>query len=229
MLITVVGGTLIVDYYSELSLDRSKKIDEINMTLSRLESTWKRREITNPEKADPDKECREALDKWKEQARPYYESGQCDLAKIAVEKALSLSGTNGDDDVLSALAADIYNDNGDQNTALEYINRAIVAAPDVSGYYISKGLIYDQNVSTVMQGNGYGRTVNFRSEARKMFWLAETKAEQNGDLINRALACGALAFSLYFLTLRKYIKVLGYFGVWIGQMRISQCISGRVD
>lgn len=121
-----------VDYYSELSLGRNKKIDEINVALSRLESTWKRREITNPEKAttmlaliiqarkvfasdasrraydkeldgsrrktekaDPDKERREALDKWKEQARSYYESGQYDLAKIAVEKALSLSGTNG--------------------------------------------------------------------------------------------------------------------------------------
>ena len=39
------------NFYEELGLDRSKRIDEINTELSKLESTWKRREITNPEKA----------------------------------------------------------------------------------------------------------------------------------------------------------------------------------
>lgn len=39
------------DFYEELSLDRNKKIDELNADLSRLESIWKRREINNPEKA----------------------------------------------------------------------------------------------------------------------------------------------------------------------------------
>lgn len=39
------------DFYAELSIDRDKKIDELNSDLSRLESTWKWREITNPEKA----------------------------------------------------------------------------------------------------------------------------------------------------------------------------------
>ena len=39
------------DYYIELGLDRSKNTDEINVKLNHLESIWKRREITSPEKA----------------------------------------------------------------------------------------------------------------------------------------------------------------------------------
>ena len=223
------------NFYEELGLDRSKRIDEINTELSKLESTWKRREITNPEKAttmlaliirarkafssdaarrsydneladslkkpeqvDPDKERSESLKKWREQASSYYATGQYDLAKVAVEKAISLSNVNGDDDSLFALAADIYKENGDLQTAMSYINRAIVAAPDVSAYYLSKGLICDQQASAAFQRGGYGNPVNFRAEARKMFQMADAKAEQSGDLANRAHACGALAFSFYF-------------------------------
>lgn len=40
-----------VDFYEELNLDREATVEEINKELSNLESTWKRREITNPEKA----------------------------------------------------------------------------------------------------------------------------------------------------------------------------------
>ena len=39
------------NYYEELSLDSRESLSELNMKLSQLESTWKRREITNPEKA----------------------------------------------------------------------------------------------------------------------------------------------------------------------------------
>lgn len=223
------------NYYEELGLDRRKRIDEINADLSKLESTWKRREVTNPEKAttmlaliiqarkvfasdaarrtydndldnslkqpeqiDPNKERGESLKKWRDQASSYYASGQYDLAKVAVEKAISLSNVNGDDDSLFALAADIYKDNGDLQTAMSYINRAIVAAPEVSAYYLSKGLIYDQQASVAMQQRGYGNPASFRAEARKMFQMADIKAEQSGDLANRARACGALAFSYYF-------------------------------
>lgn len=114
---------------------------------------------------------------------------------MAVEKAISLSSIDGDDDVLFALAADIYRDNGNLDSAMTYINRAIVAAPDVSAYYLSKGLIYDHQASAAMQRGGYGNPSNFRAEARKMFQFADVKAEQSGDLANRARACGALAFS----------------------------------
>ena len=40
-----------VDYYEELNLNQQDSIADLNRTLSQLESTWKRREINNPEKA----------------------------------------------------------------------------------------------------------------------------------------------------------------------------------
>lgn len=40
-----------VDYYAELNIDSSLGVDEINKELSKLENTWKRRELTSPEKA----------------------------------------------------------------------------------------------------------------------------------------------------------------------------------
>lgn len=224
-----------VDYYSELGLDKSKKLDEINSELNRLESTWKRREITNPEKAttmlaliiqarkvfssdssrsayddelsrdnkgpevtDSDKARTEEINKWKSQARSYVDSQQFDLAKVAVEKAISMSNANGDDDSLFALAAEIYIDNGDLDFAMTYINRAIVTAPNVSSHYFMKGIIYDQQASSTNYRYGNGGNVDYRTESRKMFQMADSKAEQSGDRSSRARACGALAFSYYF-------------------------------
>lgn len=40
-----------VDFYEQLNLNRDDSVTNINTELSKLESTWKRREITNPEKA----------------------------------------------------------------------------------------------------------------------------------------------------------------------------------
>lgn len=224
-----------VDYYSELGLDKSKKLDEINSELNRLESTWKRREITNPEKAttmlaliiqarkvfssdssrsayddelsrdnkgpevtDPDKARTEEINKWKSQAKSYDDSRQFDLAKVAVEKAISMSNANGDDDSLFALATEIYIHNGDLDIAMTYINRAIVTAPNVSSHYFMKGIIYDQQASSTNYRYRNGGNVDYRTEARKMFQMADSKAEQSGDRSSRARACGALAVSYYF-------------------------------
>lgn len=40
-----------VDYYEELNLNQQDSVNELNQNLIQLESTWKRREINNPEKA----------------------------------------------------------------------------------------------------------------------------------------------------------------------------------
>ncbi len=41
----------IVNYYEELNLDKNKSVEELNKELNMLENIWRRREITNPEKA----------------------------------------------------------------------------------------------------------------------------------------------------------------------------------
>lgn len=40
-----------IDFYEELNLDPQSSVAELGRTLTQLESTWKRREINNPEKA----------------------------------------------------------------------------------------------------------------------------------------------------------------------------------
>lgn len=42
---------MVVNYYEELNLNKADSLDEITHALNQLESTWKRREITSPEKA----------------------------------------------------------------------------------------------------------------------------------------------------------------------------------
>ena len=42
---------MMVDFYEELNLDPQSSLEELDRTLTQLESTWKRREINNPEKA----------------------------------------------------------------------------------------------------------------------------------------------------------------------------------
>ena len=224
---------IMTDFYEELNLDRSKSTDQINEALSKLESTWKRREITNPEKAtkmlaliidarkvfasdaarrsydndlqrskskpepvDPDRERAAELAEWKEKATFYLSDQQYDLAKIAVEKALSLA--NDADDSLCALAANIYEKTNALGLALDWINKAIVLAPDVSAYYITKGLIYDHKGSLAVQRPEYGSPAECHSEARKIFQRASVIAENAGDLKTKAIAYGALAFSYYF-------------------------------
>ena len=41
----------IIDFYTELNINRNLNIDEINLELSKLEGTWRQREIMQPEKA----------------------------------------------------------------------------------------------------------------------------------------------------------------------------------
>ena len=156
---------VMTNYYEELKINKESGVDEIQRELSRLESTWKRREIVNPEKAakmiallvearkvfsddssrskydreleeslrapvevDPNADRNAALKKWKDQAQRYYDTNQYDLAKTAIDKALTFS--NSDDDELFCLVADIYRESGNNSAAMEYINKAIVISPD---------------------------------------------------------------------------------------------------
>ena len=41
----------IIDFYTDLNINRNLNIDEINLELSKLEGTWRQREIMQPEKA----------------------------------------------------------------------------------------------------------------------------------------------------------------------------------
>lgn len=224
------------DYYSELKLDKNLGVGELNSALNKLESTWRQREIRNPEKSmemlvlimqarkvfasedlrksydaelknnktgderqkQDDSNNEDELRKWVETSRNYYSAGQYDLAKTAIENAFAIMSPDKDDDKIFSLAADIFRENGDFNSALNYINKAIVENPEIPDYYLSKGLIYDGQAAYASQHFGFGNPSAFYNEARKMYLQAEQYAGNRSDSMCQARACGALAFSYYY-------------------------------
>ena len=150
-----------------------------------------------PEENDPDEDRREELRKWKVQAESYLESGQYDLAKVAIENALSFSSEIDNDD-LYATAARIYLSNNDTAAAMNYINKAIVCAPDVSYYYLLKGFIYDKKAYVYEWRSRNETPLSCWSEERKMYHFSLLKAEQSNDRADLARAYGALAHSYFF-------------------------------
>ncbi|MBQ2695099.1 hypothetical protein IJG04_00450 [Candidatus Saccharibacteria bacterium] len=204
------------DYYKVLNIDREKHLDEIDAELIRLESIWKRREITSPEKSaimlsyifqarqvfssdatrskydkeleasrqefssdDFNSKREQSLKKWIDQANSYYSKQQYDLAKVAIEKALSITTMESDDDSLFVLAAEIFCANNNYDVAIEYINQAIVSAPNISKYYLIKSRLY------------YAK--GFEDVAINLCHEAEKIAIENGDNKGRAQIYGFMA------------------------------------
>lgn len=205
-----------VDYYSELKIDKSLGIVDINKALSKLESTWRRRELTNPERATKmlslilearrvfqteaarrkydqqldgkteqhSKEVQDRLqmEKLKSDAISFFNSEQYDLALITINRAMSLmTRLNIEDSSILSLAADIYRHNGDHRTALDYINRAILAEPDDPMNYLIKAAI-----------------VGDVGQKRNNLKIAIDIASRNNFLTIKKEILGVYAHSLYF-------------------------------
>ena len=77
------------------------------------------RSKANRETLSPEKIAEQEKQKWQKQAEIYYSEQQYDLAKAAIEKALSSSNTNSYDDTIFALAAEIYRECGHLDLALD--------------------------------------------------------------------------------------------------------------
>ena len=77
---------------------------------------------------------------WYRQALSYFDNQEFDLAKAAIERALSQANPNLCNDELYSLAADIYYRNGDYQTALNYINKAIIDRRMPMHYILKAGI-----------------------------------------------------------------------------------------
>ena len=158
-----------------------------------LEKSKVNRETLSPEKiADEEKQ------KWQKKAEKYYSEQQYDLAKAAIEKALSSTSTNSYDDTIFALAAEIYRECEHFDLALDYINKAIVQAPDVSEYYLIKALILDRKATEAASQYQSRKVDDYYSQVRNQCQIAIDKAEKSGDSSAKAKACGILAFVYYY-------------------------------
>lgn len=221
------------DYYAELNIDSSLGVDEINKELSKLENTWKRRELTNPEKAtkmlaiiidarevfkstttknrydrelaeskqqskpvDSNQQRKDEIKKWRTDADTYYDRGEYDLAKIAVDRALALVADSSDDDLYS-LAAAVYMEVGEHSVALSFINNAIVTNPQNGLHYMVKAGIYGRSASALKFSDRY-KSSQYYEEERKTLQIGLNVANSTGDTYAKSRLLGALAFSLYF-------------------------------
>lgn len=91
---------------------------------------------------DPDAARRAEFQKWQNKAAEYAQSHQNDLAKTAIEQAMKFQAD--DDCDFLYLAATIYQKNGEFQAALNYINKAIVLAPQTVDLYTSKAQILEE-------------------------------------------------------------------------------------
>lgn len=215
------------DFYEELSLDPQSSLDEINKALSQLESTWKRREITNPEKAttmlaviirarkvfgsetsrqeydlalakskepkvDNTPSREEQFNKWYQDAVSYVRSKQYDLAKIAIDSALSFRDIVGEDDNLYHITAYIYRLNHIYMIALDYINKAIILNPKNGSHYLEKAFNYLDQLNPKATSSCVEKMRDSSSQAALY-------AEAAGDKNTASTAYGLLAYSYWLL------------------------------
>ena len=131
--------------------------------------------------------------KWFNEANDFLNKKQYDLAKVAIDKALSQAGGNGTDSLYS-LAAEIYMNNEDNTAAMNYINKAIVERPGNPFYYLVKSRIFIQHA----KGKPYTETNVFVEKGRKTIQTAIEMAEILGDSTSLGEAYGCYAYTLCF-------------------------------
>lgn len=94
-----------------------------------------------PKKSNPDEEKQAKFSKWYEDAKIYLDNNQYDLAKISIEKAYSFYDQNSEDADFFLIMSDVYRFNKDYDSALNFINQAIVINHLYSPYYVQKAII----------------------------------------------------------------------------------------
>ena len=108
----------------------------------------------------------EGYKKWSIQAEEYYNNKQYDLAKAAIQKALSFVGATEDVEVLS-ISAKILNCCGEYDRALEYINNAIVINPKSATLYLIKAEIFKEKNDIQQCINEYNSATKVAEEQER--------------------------------------------------------------
>lgn len=87
-----------------------------------------------------------SFEKWFSKAKNFYESKEYDIAKTAIEKALSYYDDETDNLEFIYEVACIYRENNDYERALQYLNKAIVIAPNAWFLYKDKGFLCEDQI-----------------------------------------------------------------------------------
>ena len=158
------------------------------------------RELNAPAKEtapdDPNAARKAQFQRWYNDAINYYNAGQTDLAKTAIERAAGY-GVNEDDSEFYFHASQIYRRNEDLTTALGHINRAIVNDADVPEYYLEKAFVLEAMQNQAYRNRADNAAALLRQQ-RDTLMDAADKAAFRQDNDARGRAYGMMAFSLYF-------------------------------
>ena len=94
-------------------------------------------------KRDPDGERKAAFDKWYEDAGNYCNTGQHDLAKTAIDRAMQYTTPETVESSFYITAASIYHNLKLYSQSLDLSNQAIVLSPDEArGYFLKSVTLY---------------------------------------------------------------------------------------
>lgn len=154
-----------------------------------------------PPKEDP---RREELENLKKRAQDYLDNGENDLAKLAIERALALDMDCRDANLYN-LAAIIYDKNGDYETAIQYINKALLEREEPE-YIINKADICFHKAEVIAKHPHFQSSPQLQEEYRSIrargLKLLDTACDKwHGDDHYRQFereAMGLQAYELYF-------------------------------
>ena len=147
------------------------------------------------EAADPDAARRAEFEKWSKTAEDYYSRGELDMAKTALGRAMPNADEN--DFAFMNLAAQIYNENDEPSVALDYINKAILLAPELAELYLTKADVL-QSLYIEERQHRYGNPQLHFRQMKDMLRMASQKAKAQGDKPTQSRADGILAYTCYF-------------------------------
>lgn len=176
-------------------IDDALKVFATEESKARYDAELEESRRTRPPE-DPDLARKQEIQRLKEQANQHYADQNFDLAKIAVDKALSKDIDESDLE-LRVLATRTCRKLGRFAEAQDHINRAIVADVDNPMFYLEKALVFEDE-ARFGGGDDPEKPKAHRLSARKLYQQAADIARQKNDTVVQGRALGLLAFSLYF-------------------------------
>ena len=144
---------------------------------------------------DPDLARKQEIQRLKNQANQRFEDEDFDLAKIAIDKALSKDVDESDLELLE-IAAKICRALGRFAEAQDHINRAIVADEGNPMFYLEKAMVFSDEAESSVDDPKKEEAL--RQSERKLYQQAADIAGRNNDAHLHSAALGLLAYALYF-------------------------------
>ena len=157
------------------------------------------RELENsrrkPVATNPQEERYQQYQKWYRAAAQYENNRQYYLAKTAIENALSYYDPDRVTPDFYCAACKIFRNNKEFQTAMTYINKAIVMSPETPIYYLEKALTYRE---WYQDPNDYSKNrESFTAEENKAANTALDLADRQNDRDALGKALGYIACLIY--------------------------------